>query len=328
MLDYRLKVFRVVAEKLNFTRAAEALHISQPAVTQHVKALEATYGTPLFRRGAGGITLTPAGQVLFAAAGQAAELERRTEAQLRKGQPKLAGPLRLGSSTTIAQYFLPAHIGRFQRDYPAVELTLRIGNTREVADAVRAGQLDLGLVEGPGERHNLSASPFFDDELVCVASPRHPLAHAARPLTPAELSRQTFVMREPGSGTRDVVERALRRARVRPERLRVMIESDSSETIKGLVRASEAVAFLSRLVIANELAAHQLVILPIRGLVLTRKFFTLHPQGPRPGGPPGEFMAQLAGKGRVDGRRATTERRILIARQKIAGGVTSFTFEI
>lgn len=294
MLDYRLEVFRAVAEQLNFTRAAETLHISQPAVTQHIKHLEEHYRVALFRRGAGGIALTPAGQLLYEASGRAAELSRQTAAQLRRGLAVVSGPLRLGASTTVAQYFLPPILGRFQKEHPQVAVTLRIGNTRDVADALRAGRLDLGLVEGPGERGGLRAEAFYDDEIVCVAAPGHPLAQR-RTVTPAALREASFVLREPGSGTRDVVERALRKAGVAPAKLAVILETDSSETIKGLVATGVAVAFLSRLAIRAELQLRQLVVVPVAGLTIPRQFHFIHAQGPRPAGPAGRFCDAVRG---------------------------------
>ncbi|HEY0945302.1 MAG TPA: LysR family transcriptional regulator [Opitutaceae bacterium] len=289
MLDYRLQVFREVAEKLNFTRAAESLHISQPAVTQHIKVIEAHYGTPLFRRAAGGITLTPAGRVLLAATERMAALVHETEAALRDGQVQLTGPLRIGASTTIAQYFLPGLIARFRQQHRSVELTLRIGNTREVAEGVRAARLDLGLVEGPGERRDLRAVPFYDDEIVCVTAPGHPLARREH-VRPADLATVPFVLREPGSGTRDVVERALKQAGLRPAALTLLLETESSEAIKGLVAAGDAAAFLSRLAIGSELALKRLVVVPVEGLRVRRKFFFLFSQGPIPAGAAGAFM--------------------------------------
>lgn len=289
MLDYRLKVFQAVAEKLNFTRAAEHLHISQPAVTQHIKLLEDHYQTSLFHRAAGGVVLTPAGQLLLEASGRAAELERLTEKRIRNGQAVLSGALRLGSSTTVAQYFLPSLLGQFLAKHSLVELSLRIGNTREVADGVRADRFDLGLVEGPGERRALHAEDFFDDEIVCVATPDHPLVRRI-PIKPADLMSARFVLREPGSGTRDVVERALKKLGVSLRSLPTILETDSSETLKGMVAGGTCVAFLSRLSIAAELAAGRLGIVNVAGLKIRREFFFLHAQGPRPAGATGAFM--------------------------------------
>lgn len=289
MLDYRHQVFRAVAENLNFTRAATELHISQPAVTQHVKALEDHYGVPLFRRGAGGVALTPAGRTLLSAVENAAHLQRQTEREVRSGGNVLAGPLRLGASTTIAQYFLPALLGRFQREHPEVELTLRIGNTREVADAVRVDRVDLGLVEGPSGRRDLHASAFLEDEIVCIASPQHPFAERTR-IKATDLTQAGWVMREPGSGTRDVVERSMKRSGISPAQLRLVLETESSETIKGFVASGAALAFISRLAVAAELAARILVVVPVVALKITRSFYFLRPRGPAPAGPIGAFM--------------------------------------
>jgi DNA-binding transcriptional LysR family regulator len=292
MLDYRLRVFRSVAENLNFTRASESLHISQPAVTQHIKALEERYGTPLFVRGAGGISLTPAGRLLVAASSRAAELERATEKQLRSGQAGLSGQLRLGASSTVGQYFLPAVLGKFQPNHPEVELILRLGNTREVADALRADRIDLGLVEGPGEGKNLSRAAFLEDEIVCCVAPGHPLARPAK-VAVSDLAAASFLMRELGSGTRDVVERALKRAGLPVRSLNVVLETDSSEVIKGFVAAGQAAAFLSRLAIAPEIASGRLVVVPVAKLSIRREFSFLYPQGPLPSGLVSAFMASV-----------------------------------
>ncbi len=290
MLDYRLLVFRTVAEKLNFTRAAEVLHISQPAVTQHIKQLEAHYGTPLFRRSPAGIALTDAGHVLFDHASRTLDAHGKIEAQIRAGLAVLTGPLRLGASMTIAQYLLPRWLGKFQQAQPGVALTLRNGNTEEITGALLAGRIDLGLIEGPSGRRELKSVPFFEDEILCLAAPTHPLARKAR-VTLAELAGAAFVGREPGSGTRHVVERALKKAGLTPGKLNVVLESSGSETIKGLLASGLGLGFLSRLAAQNELALGQLSIVPVRGLRIARPFYFLHLQGPPPTGPAGAFIA-------------------------------------
>lgn len=289
MPDYRLHVFRIVGEKLNFTRAAAALHISQPAVTRHIKQLEEHYGQPLFVRAAGGITLTPAGHALLDHTVQIEELHRKVEQRLRAGQSLVSGPLKLGASTTIAQYLLPRWLGRFQQKYPEVDLSLRMGNTEEVAAALLARRVDLGLIEGPSGRRELKTERFAEDEIVPVVSPDHPLAKKPR-VTAAELAATPCVLRETGSGTRQVVEQALTRAGVDLRKLTVVLESDSSETIKGLVETGVGVAFLSRLALRHELARGCLTVLSVPGLRLTRPLHVLYPQGPRPGGVAGIFV--------------------------------------
>lgn len=289
MLDYRLKVFQAVAEKGNVTRAAESLHISQPAVTQHIKLLEEHYGTALFHRSPQGVSLTPAGEIVLAAVAATAALERTTEAQVRVGRGVLMGPLRVAASTTVAQYFLPAAITRFQTAHPKVELSLHMANTREVVDGVRAGRFELGVIEGPVDRSDVRVEAFFSDEIVCVASPRAELARLPS-VRPVDLVKATFVLRELGSGTREIVTQALRRVKVPLQRLRVQLETESSETIKRLVASSESVAFISRLAIVHELHSKELQIIPVHGLKIRRDFSFVFPQGPRPGGTTGAFL--------------------------------------
>lgn len=303
MLDYRLEVFRAVAEKLNFTRAAAALHISQPAVTRHVRLLEEHYGAPLFLRGPAGIALTDAGRRLLDHARQVDALTREMEARLRSRQPVLAGPLRLAASTTIAQYLLPAKLAAFHKQHPEVTLTLRAGNTEEVIGALLAGRADLGLIEGESGRRELRAEAFFQDEILCVAAPGHPLAGRAR-VSMDDLRGERLILREPGSGTRRVVERALQKAGLPPRRLAVAFEIQDSEAIKGLVAHQAGIGFLSRLAMRHELAHGLLAALPVKGLRITRPLYFLTPQGPPPGGAAGAFMGFLRGA-----KASTLERR-------------------
>jgi LysR family transcriptional regulator, transcriptional activator of the cysJI operon len=293
MLDYRLHVFRVVAEQLNFTRAAGRLHISQPAVTRHIRQLEEHYGQPLFVRAPGGITLTLAGHALLEHAVHVEALNDGVERRIRAGAAIVAGPLRLGASTTIAQYLLPRWLGRFRQQHPQVDLSLRMGNTEEVAGALLAGRIDLGLIEGPVGRSELKTECFAEDEIVPVVAPDHPLAKKLR-VTVADLAATPCVMREAGSGTRLVVEQAFKRAGINPGKLSVILEIDSSETIKGLIETGVGVAYLSRLALRHELGRGCLTELNVKALRITRPLFLLYPQGPRPAGALGVFMDFLA----------------------------------
>lgn len=290
MLDYRLHVFRTVAEKLHFTHAAAELHISQPAVTQHVKALEESYEVALFHRSGGRISLTEAGQILLDHANQVHALDRDVETRIRAGQPQLRGPLRLGASSTIGQYLLPRIMAAFRGKHPQVELSLEIGNTEDITAAILSRRIDLALVEGIGKcRRDLVSELRMEDEIICVAAPDHPLA-INRSLTPADLVDVDIIAREVGSGTREVVARALKSAGLPPTKMRVVMESSSSESIKGFIAGGMGIGFVPRLAITHELALGTLLELPIRGLAITRPFRFLYPQGPRPVGLPGAFL--------------------------------------
>ncbi|KXU34055.1 hypothetical protein AXK11_08965 [Cephaloticoccus primus] len=299
MSDYRLHVFKIAAEVLNFTRAARELHISQPAVTQHIKQLEEHYGQALFVRGAAGLSLTPSGQLLHEHAVQCEAVEAELEARLRADAPLLSGTLKIAASTTIAQYLLPRWLGRFKQAHPQVRLDLRMGNTEEVGAALGARRVELGLVEGLYARRELKAQPFWEDEIVVVASPRHPLAQKRR-LGLADLAAAPWVLREPGSGTRAVVERALKRARVNPKKLNVVLESWSSETIKGVVETGAGLAFLSRLALRHELTVGTLVVLPVAGFSIKRDLQLLRPQGPPAIGPVRHFADFLFEAAKAD----------------------------
>lgn len=299
MSDYRLHVFRIAAEQLNFTQAARALHISQPAVTQHIKQLEAQYGQALFLRGPAGLALTPAGRVVYDHVVETESMHAAMAKRLQAGLPVVSGPLKLAASTTIAQYLLPRWLGRFQQTHPQVELDLRMGNTEEVIAALLARRVDLGLIEGLNNRRELKAERFFEDEIVIVAAPGHPLARQ-RGLSVADLAAAPCVLREPGSGTRDVAERALRRLKVDPRRLKVVLESSSSETIKGVVETGAGVGYLSRLALRHELARGTLVVLAVPGLKIKRWLQVLAPQGPAPTGVAGAFADFLKEAAKAD----------------------------
>lgn len=288
MPDYRLHVFRIAAEQLNFTRAARLLHISQPAVTQHIKQLEDHYGQALFLRDAAGLSLTTAGRLLYEHVVHVEELHTQVETRLQTDAPLMSGVLKIAASTTIAQYLLPRWLGRFQQAHPRVELDLRMGNTEEVIGALLARRVDLGLIEGPSNRRELKAERFYEDEIVVVSSPEHPLAQK-RQVSLDDLAETPCVMREPGSGTREVVERALKRVRLNPHKLQVLLESWSSETIKGVVETGVGVGYLSRLALRHEIARGTLAVLNVPELKITRSLQMLTPQGAQATGVAGVF---------------------------------------
>jgi DNA-binding transcriptional LysR family regulator len=296
MLDYRYKVFFAVTETLSFTRAAAVMQLSQPAVTQHIKALETRYGLALFKRMSSGVGLTPAGQKLLLAVKQVMEWERQTEEEFRGTQNYVLRSLRIGASSTIAQYFLPIGLSRFQHQHPEVRLELRVGSTREISEALREGQLDLGLVEGPNDPRDLHAEFFLEDELVCVVAPRHGFARG-HAVDFEELNALGFVLRETGSDMRQAIELALKERGIAPKNVRVRLETDRSETIKGLVAEGSGAAFLSRWAVSEEVASGKLQIVAVEGVRIAWWFSFLHTHGPRPSGVVADFMSAVASAG-------------------------------
>ncbi|SMB96553.1 transcriptional regulator, LysR family [Hymenobacter roseosalivarius DSM 11622] len=279
MPDFRLRVFQAVARHLSFTKAAQELFITQPAVTKHIRELEASYGQRLFERRGNRVSLTTAGTLLLTHANEVEVLHERLQNQLQALHDEAAGRLRLGASTTLAQYVLPPILYGFQAQYPRVELTLLNGNSEQIAEALLRGQIDLGFVEGQVKNRDLHYELLLNDELVAVrrASPtkmprkRLPLAMALR---------HPLVLRERGSGTLEVLEYALRAHKIKLTELTVALYLDNTEGIKSYLEAApECLGFVSRRALAKEVAAGWLEIVPIQELHLSRRFEVVWLQG-------------------------------------------------
>ena len=267
--NFRLTVFRAVAGQRSFRRAAEELYLTQPAVTQQIKALEAEVGAPLFDRSGREVALTAAGEVLLRYAGEGNELLLRAEAELAALAGRVSGPLRLAVSTTIAQYVLPPMLGRFLRLHPAVELRMVSANTEGVAAAVLAGAVDLGLVEGPVHRTELRLEAWLRDELVLVAASDHAWAGLGA-IAAEELRGVPLLLRERGSGTREIVDAALEGVGLPAKDLVVAMELNSTEALLACVEAGLGVGFYSRAAIRRQVRLGSLVRVRVRGLTIGR----------------------------------------------------------
>jgi len=269
----QLEVFLAIARARGYRRAAEALHTSQPALSQHMRELEGELGARLFDRLGRGIALTEAGRVLE----ERAQRVFATLADAREAVGELhglqRGSLLVGASTTPGIYVLPALIGRFRRRYPGIELRLRIANSRGIEEAVRAHELDLAVVGGhglaPGEEC-LAAGLL--DELVLVVGRRHPWARS-REVAPSRLVEELLLVREEGSATRQVTERTLERAGIR---WRAGMELSHTEAIKQAVMAGLGVAFVSVHAVRDEVAGRRLAAVRLRGLRIRRHFHAIH----------------------------------------------------
>jgi DNA-binding transcriptional LysR family regulator len=293
MSDFRLRVFAAVAQHLSFTKAAQELFISQPAVTKHIRELEAQYAQRLLERRGNRVALTEAGRLLQAHADSVAAAQQLLQEQLQALQDPAtaAGRLRLGSSTTLSQYVLPSLLPAFQRRYPQVELTLRNANSELIADALLRGDLDLGFVEGRSRSLDLHYELLLPDELVAVrcATPTGP---PTTPLPLAEALAYPLVLRERGSGTLEVLEFALRELKVKLSNLTVACYLDNTEGIKSYLEAApEALGFISRRALTRELAAGLLEIVPVEGLHLSRQLEAVWVQGQQLTRPAQRFLS-------------------------------------
>jgi DNA-binding transcriptional LysR family regulator len=276
MADRRLQVFHAVAKHLSFTKAAETLFMTQPAVTFQIKQLEEHLNTRLFDRAQGRIALTPAGQLAFEYAERILQLSAELDTRLKEMSGQTAGPLLIGASMTVGEYVLPQLIGKFKARFPAVVPTLFVGNSVAVQDRVAERTLDLGFIEGDSHLSSLQSEVCAEDELQVVCAPSHPLAKEPFVL-PASLAQHPYVSREAGSGTRAVIDRYLQQAGVSPESLKVVVELGSPEALKGLVATGLGFAIMSRVIAAKEVQLGQLVQVPLKPRLL-RNFSVVYPK--------------------------------------------------
>ena len=291
--NFRLVVFRAVAEHLSFRKAAEELYLTQPAVSLQIKALEEDLGVQLFDRAGAHIALTGAGIILLGYCEKVSKLLLNAEHEIAALSGEHAGQLALGASTTIAQYVLPRLLGEFRREHPRVQTTLMSGNTEHIVEALEKQKIALGFIEGPARSREVKAVPFLEDELVLIASTAHEWAE--RPsVSCSEIASIPLLMRERGSGTRHVIELALQRQGIKRKSLQIEMELDSTEAIKSAVDAGLGVGFVSRWAIAKDLRLDSsFEIVNVEGLTIKRQFLVAYASGPEPQGLALEFRRFL-----------------------------------
>src|SRR6185295_14004079 len=262
MADRRLQVFHAVAKHLSFTKAAEALFMTQPAVTFQIRQLEEHFNTRLFDRSQGKIVLTPAGVVALEYAERILALSGELDTRLKEMSGQLGGPLLIGASTTIAEFLLPQVLGEFKARYPAVVPRLFVSNSEAVQERVAERSLDLGFIEGDSHLPSLANDVCCEDELQVVCAPGHVLAKQ-KGISPRSLTEHAYISREPGSGTREVVDRFLVAAGLARDCLQVVMEASSPEALKGLVATGLGFAIMSRATVAKEARLGELVTIPL-----------------------------------------------------------------
>ena len=261
-----LALFHAVAQAGGISRGAERLHVSQPAVSKQIKELEDALGIRLLERLPRGSRLTDGGKLLAQYVQRMAVVEHETARAIDEFRGLKRGRLAVGASTTIGAYLLPQVFGEFHRQHPDIELRLEIANTETIQNQLMEGSIEVGLTEGLMEAEHLDSEVFHEDELVAIAPRGHPLLKQKR-VTARELCREPFILREAGSGTRAVVERALgkRGLTVKP-----VLSLASPEAIKRAVIAGVGVAIVSRLAISCELQIGSLAVIPVKDLVIRR----------------------------------------------------------
>jgi DNA-binding transcriptional LysR family regulator len=262
MADRRLQVFHAVAKQMSFTKAAETLFMTQPAVTFQIKQLEEHFNTRLFERGHGRIALTPAGEIVLEYAERILALSTELETRLREMTGRLSGPLLIGASTTIAEFLLPRVLGEFKSQHPEVQPKLVVGNSEAIENRVAEHTLDIGLIEAPSHLPSLLTEMCCEDELQVVVAPNHPLAKV-KSVQPKQLLAYPYVSRESGSGTREFTDLYFRKGGVNPAELKVVMELGSPEALKGVAETGLGFAILSKAAVAKEQKLGELVAIPL-----------------------------------------------------------------
>lgn len=279
MFDFRLKVFSTVARRLSFTKAAEELLISQPAVTKHIKELENQFNLALFDRRGNKVLLSPAGEILLSHTAEIQKIYQKIEFDLNQLNSAFKGTLHVGSSTSITQYILPPFLARFHNIHQEVKVELLSGNSEQIEQALLNKKIELGVIEGQSKRREINYTPFLKDEIVLVCGSKNSLAKRDE-IKPEELKKIPLLLREPGSGTLEVTADALKQKGIRLADLQVEMQLGSTEAIKSYLQHSDCMAFVSLHAILKELESGVLKIIEIKKLPIHRNFYFITPQGP------------------------------------------------
>lgn len=279
MIQFSHQVFLIAARHLSFTKASEALFISQPAVSKHIRGLEEQYKTPLFERSGRQVTLTEAGTVLYKHLQLAENLSKQIDLDLSTapGHKGLKGDLKIGASTTVALYLIPPVLSAFRKRHPEVKMSLLNRNSENVMAALLAHEIDLAIIEG-GRRSGVSALHYLTDEVVPVCSAKSAMASQTT-YTLAELLKAPVALRERGSGTLTAVKTALAGKGWKLSHLDICMRLGGTEALKNFLLADDCIGFLPLKAIAKELHYGELVRLYVEELSITRQFYFVRRRG-------------------------------------------------
>ena len=271
-----LRMFAAVVQTGSFSRAAEALNISQPAISKGVRDFELQVGCRLLNRSPKGVVPTTEGLALSRHAETLFAAERAAEEELSALRGLHNGSLRIGASTTIATYMIARYLGAFHRAHPGVDLHLVSANTRDIAEQMATQDIDIGLVEGPIEERNIIAEPWRTDVMKLIVAPDHAFAAAKEAIDPKRLDDEVLILREPGSGSREVVTQALTAHSIEPLRT---LEIGSTAAIKQVVAAGLGVSIVSAVSVKDQVQLGHLKIAAMQGVQIERTLWRLKVPG-------------------------------------------------
>lgn len=282
MFHFRLHVFHSAANHLSFTKAAEELYITQPAVTKNIKELESALRIDLFNRSKSGMSLTKAGELLKEYTDRLVSQERELEFRLSELRDSISGELRVGASTTIGQYILPQILGDFSNLNTEVSISLINHNSQEIIDKVLSKEIDLGIVEGSSRFKELKYIPFMEDEIVAITYSGQPISKCSR-FSIEDLIDKPLVLREVGSGSLEVIAARLHEYRISLKDLNVKMHLGSTESIKTFLRSNNCLGFVSVHAVQREIEQGEFKVIRIEGLEIKRTFNFIYPQGQQQG---------------------------------------------
>lgn len=272
---HQLHIFYTVSEKGSFSAAAQALHMTQPAVTMQVQSLEEYFGTKLFNRSTKRIELSEAGRALMPFARRSIELIRDTDMAMSKFTHMLQGRLQLGASLTIGEYVLPRMLGPFGQQYPNIAISMKVMNTAQILEEIANHQLNFGLIEAPVQHPDMHIEAVMKDELKLIVPANHPLAEASV-VSLEDVLKYPFIVREQGSGTRQVMEEQFARKNIDIQSVRAVMELGSTGAIKSAVEAGLGIAIISPSSVKHEVTLGLVKIVDIEDCSFERQFYSIY----------------------------------------------------
>ena len=277
MEDHKLRVFCAVAETKSFSKASELIHLTQPAVSLQIQAMEELYETRLFDRSGNSINLTPAGEILYKRAKEILALYAEAQQNISEITGAIKGSLSIGASSTIGNYLLPHIIAAFKKKVPQVNISLVVSNTKTITEKLNAGEIDIALVEGDVSKQRFSVETLLSDELVVIMSPAHSWAER-RGLSAIELTKEPLILREEGSGTRQIILKHLEERGIKLDQLKIALVMGSTEAIKGAVEEGLGVSIMSGWAVRKWLKQGLLKAATFKDLKFHRNFTIISPK--------------------------------------------------
>jgi DNA-binding transcriptional LysR family regulator len=251
MEDHKLRVFCTVAETKSFSKTSEIIHLTQPAVSLQIQALEELYETKLFDRSSSSVTLTPSGDILYKYAKEILSVYAKADKDIGEITGLIKGSISIGASTTMGNYLLPSVICEFKKQYPKMKIHLLVGNTKRVVELLNAGNIDMGLVEGETTKYKIITEKLLTDELVLIIPSQHPWSKK-REVSMLEIMKEPLIFREEGSGTRQVIEKNLSKRGISTQSMKISTVLGSTEAIKDAVENGVGVAIVSKWAVRRE----------------------------------------------------------------------------